>query len=301
MKRGGHVAGRRCSRCLCDSVQIHPTLKRRMSKKRGNGGWILWAHKSFSSTAKNPPAVGQKPRRERMNHEGGNSAGLFPHAKKKRRGSSHGTLSLHCSSDSPVRSAILHSGEELLSVALALQPRGIHPFLLILSKTSESHPLNLPAAAKHPPKRHSEWRQSKRSAFDNTDISLLCHKHLQTQSIDKGAKQKIPTLGAYFVWVLIKYRAELGFGIVLASVDSSVRDAFALSVVNRSFIRAGMPEICLAHDTRARTHTQAYTPYLGYVLSWVNICLYSHCFPSIKSARWYEVMNDAYRSKIRHK
>lgn len=34
MKRGGHVAGRRCSRCLCDSVQIHPTLKRRMCTKR---------------------------------------------------------------------------------------------------------------------------------------------------------------------------------------------------------------------------------------------------------------------------
>lgn len=48
MKRGGHVAGRRCSRYLCDSVQIHPTLKRRMSKKkRGNGGESFGRTKAF--------------------------------------------------------------------------------------------------------------------------------------------------------------------------------------------------------------------------------------------------------------
>lgn len=79
-----------------------------------------------------------------------------------------------------------------------------------------------------------------------------------------------------------------------ASVDSGIGDAHcgacALSVVNRSFIRAGMPEICPPYDMRA------HTPYLGYVLSWVNICLYSHCYPTIKSARWYEVMNDPHRS-----
>lgn len=40
MKRGGHVARRRrSSRCLCDSVQIHPTLKRRM-RKREEAGWV---------------------------------------------------------------------------------------------------------------------------------------------------------------------------------------------------------------------------------------------------------------------
>lgn len=37
MKRRGHVAGRRRSHCLCDPVQIHPTLKRRMCTKRKVG------------------------------------------------------------------------------------------------------------------------------------------------------------------------------------------------------------------------------------------------------------------------
>lgn len=66
MKRGGHVAGRRCSRCLCDSVQIHPTLKRRMCTKRKRDESLGCT--KLSSTAKNPPAAGQTPRHERMNH-----------------------------------------------------------------------------------------------------------------------------------------------------------------------------------------------------------------------------------------
>lgn len=65
MKRGGHVAGRRGSHCLCDSVQIHPTLKRRMCTKRKRGESCECA--KLSSTAKNPPAAGHTPRHERKN------------------------------------------------------------------------------------------------------------------------------------------------------------------------------------------------------------------------------------------
>lgn len=183
MKRGGHVAGRRCSRYLCDSVQIHPTLKRRMSKKKKRKrGWILWAHKSFSSTAKNPPAVGQKPRHERVNHEGRNSAGLFLHVKTEK-----GEFSRHpfpplqqwqpsalCLSPQRGRASVRCSGS----------PTRRDPPILAYPLQNERVPPTKPACRSKTPSqtRHLEWRQSKCSAFDNTDISLLCHRHQQTQS-----------------------------------------------------------------------------------------------------------------------
>lgn len=68
MKRGGHVAGRRGSHCLCDSVQIHPTLKRRMCTKRKRGESCGCT--KLSSTARNPPAAGHTPRHERMKYRG---------------------------------------------------------------------------------------------------------------------------------------------------------------------------------------------------------------------------------------
>lgn len=165
MKRGGHVAGRRCSRCLCDSVQIHPTLKRRMCTKRKRDESLGCT--KLSSTAKNPPAAGQTPRHERMNHrERISTRVLFFHDnnKKKRlwgkKKKSHGSFFLHYSSDSPVRSPFLRDREKLLPAVtekkpLALQPtQESHPFAaFILPKMSESHPLNLPAARKYPPKQ----------------------------------------------------------------------------------------------------------------------------------------------------
>lgn len=121
-----------------------PPWREGWAQKRKRG-WILWAHKSFSSTA----TKSTRSRTETTAREDEPLRKKFrwfcsPRVKKENGGSCHGTLSLHCSSDSPVRSAFLHSGEELLSAAPALLPRGIHPFLLILSKTSEPHPLNLP-------------------------------------------------------------------------------------------------------------------------------------------------------------
>lgn len=84
MKRGGHVAGRRCSRCLCDSVQIHPTLKRRMCTKRKRDESLGCT--KLSSTAKNPPAAGQTPRHERMNHrERISTRVLFFHDNNKKK------------------------------------------------------------------------------------------------------------------------------------------------------------------------------------------------------------------------
>lgn len=198
-----------------------------------------------------------------MDHEGRNSAGSFPHVKPEQGefSRSHGTLSLHCSSDSPVRSAFLHSGEELLCVALALLPRGIHPFLRLLSKTSESHPLNLPVAAKHPPK-HAIQSDVKVNALPLI-IPIFYYCAINTskrRQQDRAGKQKIPTLGACFVCVLIKYRAKLSFHTVLASVDSGVGDAhcgaFALSVVNRVlFVQACLKSVQRMTHTRPRTHT----------------------------------------------
>lgn len=151
MKCRGHVAGRRRSRCLCDSVQIHPTLKRRMSTKEETRVNPVGAQKLFLNSYKIHPQSDRNHRTRGWTIKEEIPLVLFPRVKRE-GGSCHGTLSLHCSSDSPVRSAFLHSGEELVSSAPALLPRGILPFLLILSKTSEPHPLNLPAAVKHPPK-----------------------------------------------------------------------------------------------------------------------------------------------------
>lgn len=110
MKRGGHVAGRRGSHCLCDSVQIHPTLKRRMCTKRKRGESCGCT--KLSSTAKNPPAAGHTPRHERMKHRGRISTRVCSFTKKKKK--SHSSLSLHYSSDSPVRSPFLRCEEKRL-------------------------------------------------------------------------------------------------------------------------------------------------------------------------------------------